>query len=227
MAGKDPHAILGVGRGAPPSEIKRAYRKLAFNLHPDVGDQPDETRFREAHEAYQALIQMEQGRSHRIKVVRAPDRSGHTGAMHAEPRGRPEPIRRRRPVNVIDDFETVSPSVGEILDHIAQNFFGFHQKSHGSCQCLGVEIVLDRREAFFGVSMPIEVPVYVRCSRCGGSGGGEWGVCPLCHGYGMMEIAHSVRLEIPPGAQSGDRYRIDLRSGRIENLTLDVKIVVA
>jgi DnaJ-class molecular chaperone len=45
---------------APPSEIKRAYRKLAFSLHPDVGDNPDETRFREAREAYQALIQMEQ-----------------------------------------------------------------------------------------------------------------------------------------------------------------------
>jgi hypothetical protein len=42
--------------------------------------------------------------------------------------------------------------------------------------------------------------------------GGEWGACPLCHGYGMMEIAHSVRLEILPGAQSGDRYQIDLRS---------------
>ena len=161
MAWKDPYAILGVGRGAPLSEIKRAYRKLAFSLHPDVGDNPDETRFREAHEAYQALIQMEQRRSRRIKVVRAPDRSGHTGAMHVEPRGRPEPIRRRPPVNVIDDFATVSPSVGEILDHIAQNFFGFHQKSHGSRRCLGVEIVLDRTEAFFGVSMPIEVPVYV------------------------------------------------------------------
>jgi molecular chaperone DnaJ len=226
MAGKDPYAILGVGRGAPPSEIKRAYRKLAFNLHPDVGDEPDETRFREAHEAYQALIQMEQGRPLRIKVMRAPGRSGHTATMHAEPRGRPEPIRRRGAVRVIDDFETVSPSVGEILDHIAQNFFGFHQKSHGSCQRLGVEIVLDTREAFFGVSMPIEAPIFVRCSRCGGSGG-EWGVCPLCHGYGMMEIAHSVRLEIPPGARSGDRYRIDLRSGGIENLTLDVTIIVA
>jgi len=75
MVWKDPHAILGVGRGAPLSEIKRAYRKLAFNLHPDVSDSPDETRFREAREAYQALIQMEQRRPHRIKVVRAPDRS--------------------------------------------------------------------------------------------------------------------------------------------------------
>ena len=71
MAWKDPYAILGVGRSAPLSEIKRAYRKLAFSLHPDVGDDPDETRFREAHEAYQALIQMEQPRPRRIKVVRA------------------------------------------------------------------------------------------------------------------------------------------------------------
>jgi len=124
------------------------------------------------------------------------------------------------------DFGTVSPSVGEILDHIAQNFFGFHQKSHGLCQRLGVEMVLDTHEAFFGASVPLEVPAYVRCTRCGGSGG-EWGVCPLCHGYGMMEIAHCVRLEIPPGARSGDRYQIDLRSGGIENLALDVMIVIA
>src|ERR1700687_5173604 len=142
MAWKDPYAILGVGRGAPLSEIKRTYRKLAFNLHPDVGDEPDETRFREAHEAYQAMIQMEQRRPRSIKVVRAPDRSGHAGTMHVERRGRPEPIRRRPPVNVIDDFGTVSPSVGEILDHIAQNFFGFHQKSHASRPRLGGALLL-------------------------------------------------------------------------------------
>jgi hypothetical protein len=127
MAWKDPYAILGVGRGAPLSEIKRAYRKLAFSLHPDVGDDPDEKRFREAREAYQALIQMEQRRP--IKVVRALDRSGLAGPMHVEPRGRPEPMRRRLPVNLIDDFATVRPSVGEILDHIAQNFFGSIRKA--------------------------------------------------------------------------------------------------
>ena len=226
MAWKDPYAILGVRRGAPLSEIKRTYRKLAFSAHPDVGDNPDAQRFREVHEAYEILNEMEQRRPRRIKIVRAPDRSGYAGTTHLEPRRRPEPIRRRRPVNVIDDFGTVSPSVGEILDHIAQNFFGFHQKSRGSRRRLGVEIVLDTREAFFGVSVPIEVPVYARCGRCGSSGG-EWSVCSLCHGYGMMEIAHRVRLEIPPGARSGDRYQIDLRSAGIENLLLDVTIVVA
>jgi molecular chaperone DnaJ len=227
MVWKDPHAILGVGRGAPLSEIKRAYRKLAFNLHPDVSDSPDETRFREAREAYQALIQMEQRRPpRRIKVVRAPDRSGHAGTMHVEPRGRPEPIRGRPPVNLINDFATVRPSVGEILDHVAQNFFGFHQKSRGSRRYLGVELVLDRTEAFLGVFVPIEVPVYARCDRCGGSGG-DWGVCVSCHGYGMAETSRTVALEIASGARTGERYQIDLRGAGIENLVLDLTIVVA
>ena len=83
MAWKDPYAILGVGRGAPLSEIKRAYRKLAFSAHPDVGDNPDEQRFREVHEAYESLNEMEQRRPRRIKVVRAPDRSGYAGTTHA------------------------------------------------------------------------------------------------------------------------------------------------
>ena len=43
----------------------------------------------------------------------------------------------------------------------------------------------------------------------------------------MTEIAHGVRLEIPPGAHSGDRYQIDLKTGGIDNLALDVTIVVA
>jgi DnaJ domain len=120
MARKDPYAILGVGRGAALSEIKRAYRKLAFSAHPDVGDNPDAQRFRELHEAYAALNEMQHRRARRIKVLRVPDRSGYAGATHVEPRRGPEPIRRRDPVNVIDDFGTVSPSVGEILDHLAE-----------------------------------------------------------------------------------------------------------
>src|SRR5216684_2999416 len=106
MAWKDPYAILGVGRGAPLSEIKRAYRKLAFSLHPDVGDDPDERRFREVHEAYQALTQMERRRPRRVEIARVPGRSGYAEAMQVEPRRRPELIRRRRPVNLIDDFAT-------------------------------------------------------------------------------------------------------------------------
>ena len=124
MAWKDPYAILGVGRGAPLSEIKRAYRKLAFSAHPDAGDNPDAQRFRELHEAYAALNEMQQRRARRIKVVRAPDHSGYAGMPYMEPRRGPEPLRRRDPDNVIDDFGTVSPSVGEILLGLFYAWFG-------------------------------------------------------------------------------------------------------
>jgi len=143
-----------------------------------------------------------------------------------ETRRRPELVRRKRPVNITDDFASVRPSVAEILDHIAQNFFGFHQKSRGSRRYLGVEVVLNRTEAFFGVSLPTEVPIYARCDRCWGSGG-DWGVCPSCHGYGMAETSWTVALEIPPGARTGERAQLDLRGAGIENLVLDVTIVVA
>jgi hypothetical protein len=43
----------------------------------------------------------------------------------------------------------------------------------------------------------------------------------------MMGVTHTVKLEIPPEARSGDRYQIDLRSARIENLALEATIVVA
>ena len=72
----------------------------------------------------------------------------------------------------------------------------------------------------------IEIPVYARCDRCGGSGG-DWGVCASCHGYGMAEATRTVALEIAPGVRSGERCQIDLRGMGIDNLALDVTIVVA
>jgi curved DNA-binding protein CbpA len=95
MAWKDPYAILGVGRGAPLSEIKRAYRKLAFRTHPDVVENPDAQRFREVREAYAALNEKQQRRARRIKVLRAPDRYGYAGMPCMEPRRGPEPLWRR------------------------------------------------------------------------------------------------------------------------------------
>lgn len=133
----------------------------------------------------------------------------------AEPfdRGRPvvdpESSWVHYPIRIPADFASMMPSIGEFLDHVAQNFFGFHRKSHGPYQRLGVEVVLSPAEARSGCRVPIEVPNFEPCLRCGGLDAG-WAVCRLCHGYGLAEATARVVMEIPPGTKGGARYQVSL-----------------
>ena len=78
-----------------------------------------------------------------------------------------EEISARRPIIVPDDFGSVAPSLGEMLDQIAQNFFGFHHQAVGGPRRrLELQIVLTGVEALMGGRLPIEVPCYEPCPRC-------------------------------------------------------------
>ena len=63
MAGRDLYAVLGIDAGADLPTIKRAYRRLVFSIHPDVGAAPDRKRYLEIHEAYEILTDPERRRS--------------------------------------------------------------------------------------------------------------------------------------------------------------------
>ena len=117
MPKRDLYRILGVPAEAAPGEIKRAYRRIAFSAHPDVGARPDPDRFREAREAYEVLSDPARRRSYDIEIAR-PRRP-----MSAEP------LRAHSPVTIVDDFLTMRPSVEEVLDRIGRNFFGYREKS--------------------------------------------------------------------------------------------------
>jgi molecular chaperone DnaJ len=215
MLKRDLHAILGVPVGADLETIKNAYRRLAMQVHPDAGRDPDPARFREVHEAYAELSAAARRRSTDIDL-------GRVTRAHAPV----EEIKAGAPVRLVEDFESMAPSVGEILDHIAQNFFGFHQKSRGPRRRLEVEVVLSREEAQRGGRLPFEVPCYEPCTACRG-GAWIWGLCPQCHGYGLMETARQVVLDIPPGIGSGSRYQMMLDHIGISNLILEVTVLVA
>ena len=138
-----------------------------------------------------------------------------------------EPLNaERRAVRVPDDFATTMPSIGEFLDHVAQNFFGFHRKSHGPYRRLGIEVLLSPEEAPSGCHVPLEVPNFERCPRCSGFESG-WGVCAMCHGYGLVEGTARVALDTPPGIRGGQHYEVSLASAGIENLLLAVTILTA
>jgi DnaJ-class molecular chaperone len=219
MAGKGLYAVLGIEEGAGLPTIRRAYRRLVFSVHPDVGATPDPERFHEIHEAYEILTDPERRRS----GTRAEAKPTYRRQMAVEP----APLSaERRAVRVPDDFATTMPSIGEFLDHVAQNFFGFHRKSHGPYRRLGIEVLLSPEEARSGCRVPLEVPNFERCPRCSGLESG-WGVCVLCHGYGLVEGTARVALDIPPGIRDGQHYEVSLASAGIENLLLAVTILTA
>lgn len=213
MPKRDLYRILGLSTQAAPGEIKRAYRRIAFNVHPDVGRRPDPERFREVHEAYEILSDPDRRRSYDVEICT---------------RRRPlkaEPLRSQPPVCILDDFLTVRPSIEVLLDQIGQNFFGYREKRGVQLRHLGMEAVLDTEEARFGCRLPFRVPCYVRCRTCAGTGE-RWGLWTDCCGRGIIQSTGELALEFSPGTRDGERFELDLESLGITNALLEVRVSV-
>jgi molecular chaperone DnaJ len=214
MPKRDLYRILGVPAQAAPGEIKRAYRRIAFSAHPDVGARPDPDRFREAREAYEVLSDPARRRSYDIEIAR-PRRP-----MSAEP------LRARSPVTIVDDFLSIRPSIEEVLDRIGWNFFGYREKSGLRLRRLRVDAVLEVDEARFGCSVPFRLPAHARCETCDGTG--DWmGLCPDCDGRGVVVGERELVLKILPGAPDGDKFEVNLSRVGIVDLLLEVRVIVS
>src|ERR1043166_7278255 len=162
MASKrDYYEILGVGKNANTEEIKKAYRKVAMQHHPDrnPGDKVAEEKFKEAAEAYEILSDSEKKAQY--------DRYGHAG-VSGNGRG-----FSGGGMNMDDIFSQFGDIFG---DEIFGNFFGGTgrsrtQRSRGiRGSNLRVKLKLSFEEIAKGVNKNIKVKKYVQCSSCGGSG---------------------------------------------------------
>jgi molecular chaperone DnaJ len=213
MPDRDLYRLLGVSAGAAPAEIRRAYRRIVFDVHPDVGKRPDPKRFREVHEAYEVLSDPDRRRSYDLEM------SGLRRPLSAEA------LRARTPIAVLDQFLTVRPFVEELLHHIGRNFLSNLPDRGGPPRRLVVEAILEEEEARFGCRVPFELPSYIRCPRCEGTGE-WWGICTGCDGRGVVESTRELMLEIPPGTRDGERFEVTLREIGIGNLLLDVQVSV-
>jgi molecular chaperone DnaJ len=169
---RDYYELLGVARGADEGEIKKAFRRLARELHPDVSDVPDaEERFREVVEAYEVLSKPETRELY--------DRYGHAGLRSG-------------------GFEPGHFDFGSLSDLFAA-FFGDdliagRGRSRGPDLAADVEIELV--EAASGVTREVPFRVAVTCAHCGGEGaepGTEITTCPTCGGAGrLQQVSRSV-----------------------------------
>jgi molecular chaperone DnaJ len=168
-AERDYYDLLGVPRSATDAEIKRAFRALARELHPDVSDAPDaERRFREIAEAYEVLSDPNRRATY--------DRYGRAGLERG-------------------GFQPTFMDFGNLADVFAAFFGedlfgaprGTSQPTRGGDVQVLVEI--DLEEAFRGVSVTAVADVASTCERCGASGsepGTGTVACSTCAGSGML-----------------------------------------
>jgi len=182
---RDYYDVLGVRRDADAGEIKKAFRKLARECHPDVNpDDPDcETQFKELAEAYEVLSDADSRAAY--------DHYGFDGL-----RGRP-----------MTDFEHVGFNDlfnvffgGGMFDSVLRDSGGMWGAATGSAPAprgddVEVRLELTFAEAVFGVTSEVEVTADVACETCGGSGarpGTGRESCPQCRGSGRMREVSSL-----------------------------------
>src|SRR3954454_3577924 len=171
---RDYYEVLGVARTAPDAEIKKAFRRLARELHPDVSDVPDaEERFREVAEAYEVLSKSETREVY--------DRYGHAGLRGG-------------------GFEPGHFDFGSLSDIFSAFFgddlFGGSARRSGGGADIAAEVELELVEAARGSTREVPFTVAVACAQCGDSGaehGSTVTACPTCGGAGRVrEVSRSV-----------------------------------
>jgi molecular chaperone DnaJ len=191
MAKQDYYATLGVSREAGAEDLKKAYRKLAMQYHPDrnPGDTKAEARFKEVNEAYDVLKD-DQKRA-------AYDRFGHAAFENG---GGPSPggFGGFGGFNGGFNFSDAG-GLGDIFDQMFGEALGRRGPSRsraGADLSTGIEITLD--EAFAGVKRQIRVQTRVQCDACHGTGS-ENGkaadtACPTCNGIGRVRAQRGLLL---------------------------------
>lgn len=234
---KDYYQILGVDKRAKPEEIKRAFRKLAHQYHPDKKG-GDEAKFKEINEAYQVLGDQEKRAKYDQFGSAAFEQGGFSGSGHGFGGF---------------DFSGFQGGVGfEDLGDMFGDIFGGGRRARTlRGHDIQVDSEIEFRDSVYGVEKNMTLTKPSACERCGGTGGEpgtgtetckqcqgagvEVGVqrtilgnmqtkrtcsvcqgageipktfCVTCHGAGMERKSRTLVVTIPPGVEHGSVLRV-------------------
>ena len=184
MSKSDYYEILGVGKGSSTDEIKKAYRKVAMQFHPDrnPGDKAAEEKFKEAAEAYEVLSDPDKKAQY--------DRFGHAGMGNSGSRG------FGGSMNTEDIFSQFGDIFGE--DVFGSFFGGGGRSSRGGAgrsrgvkgSSLRIKVKLNYEEIANGTTRNVKVKKHVVCGTCNGSGAKDKSsvqTCGTCGGNGQVK----------------------------------------
>ena len=173
-AKRDYYEVLGVEKGASPPDIKRAYRKMAMQYHPDrnPGNPEAEERFKEAAEAFEVLSDEGKRRLYDQYGHEGPSRAGFSGFQGTD-----------------EIFSRFGDLFGDLFGNLG--FAGAGGQRNGPRQGGDIKVQLDITfaEAVAGVEREIKVPRRESCGDCSGTGaaaGSKAESCPQCGGNGQV-----------------------------------------
>ncbi len=173
---RDYYEVLGVARTATDDEIKKAFRRLAKQYHPDANkEQGAEARFIEINEAYEVLSDTQKRAAY--------DRYGHAGLGNGSAAG-------------FNDFAGFG-SINDLFETFFASSAGTQRRSGTQRGAdLRYDLTITFEEAVFGCQKEIELPRWETCSACKGNGaqpGTSTSRCPTCQGTGeIRRIQQSI-----------------------------------
>lgn len=197
---RDYYDVLGVSPGAGADEIKRAYRQLARRYHPDISGDDRGAAFLEVSRAYEVLRDPQRRRSYDARLI---------GTVQV------------RADWLADEIAIDFPSISSVLDQMRDSFFGGTPAA-----ALSAVVTVSPQEAFWGVAVPLEVPLRRTCPVCGGRGEvwSEW--CPTCGSCGEVMAAHEMNLRIPAGVLEGARFRFSVAPAGATPTIVEVRVTI-
>jgi len=199
---RDYYEVLGVSRDASIEDIKKAYRRLALQYHPDrnPGNKEAEEKFKEISEAYAVLSDPQKRAQY--------DRFGHAGVEEMGFHG------------FTDFSEIFSSDIFRDFSDIFEGLFGGSPFGSGReyvwegetrGRDLMYELSISFRESAQGTEKTITVPRYTTCPDCKGRGtkpGTSWQTCPKCHGRGQISYSRGFFYFSETCPACGGRGRI-------------------